>query len=98
MTSISRQAFEESTGYNEVPKSAQDLLDLNAWPMWNMAWNRATPLVGPELLKAVESFVTTVDFECQNLDEAQTPIVLREAITIMYKKLEDLGAPATTVV
>lgn len=97
MTSISRQAFEDTTGYNEVPKSAQDLLDLNAWPMWNMAWNQAAPLVGPELLKAVEGFVTTVDFECQNLDETQTPIVLRSAINIMYGKLEALGASGTVV-
>lgn len=89
MTSPARQSFEETTGYNEVPKSAQDLLDLNSWPIWNMAWNKALPEVGPDLREAVEAFVTTVDFECQNLDETQTPIVLRKAINIMYEKLAD---------
>lgn len=92
MTSNARQAFEETTGYQEVPKSAQDLLDLNSWPLWNMAWSKAVPTVSPDLRNAVEAFVTTVDFECQNLDAEQTPVVLRQAITLMYEKLEVLGA------
>ena len=92
MSSNSRQAFEDATGYNEVPKSAQDLLDLNSWPMWNIAWSKAVPTVGPELREAVEAFVTTVDFECQNLDMEQTPVVLRKAITLMYNSLEQVGA------
>lgn len=92
MSSIARQAFEEATGYNEVPKSAQDLLDLNSWPTWNMAWSKALPAVSPELREAVEVFVTAVDSECQNLDEERSPTVLREAISRMNFRLEVIGS------
>lgn len=92
MSSNARQAFEETTGYNEVPKSAQDLLDLNSWPIWNMAWSKAVPMVGPELRKAVEDFVSTVDCECQNLDESHSPAVLREAINRMNFRLDVMGS------
>lgn len=92
MSSNSRQAFEEATGYNEVPKSAQDLLDLNSWPMWNIAWSKAVPTVGPEMRTAIENFAHTVDFESKNMDPEQTPGVLQKALTILRKKLDELGS------
>lgn len=92
MSSNSRQAFEEATGYNEVPKSAQDLLDLNSWPMWNIAWSKAVPMVGPVMRTALENFAHTVDFESKNLDPEQTPGVLQKALAILRTKLNDLGS------
>jgi len=92
MASNSRMAFEESTGYNEVPKSAQDLLDLNSWPLWNMAWSRAVPTVGPEIREAVSKFTTTVEFEMAHFDEAQTPPVLRKGLELLYATMDQVSS------
>jgi hypothetical protein len=78
--SLSRVAFEQATGYNEVPKSAQDLLDLNSWPMWNIAWSKAFTSVDPRVKEELEGFISTVDFEAQNLDAQHTPGVLIGAV------------------
>ena len=92
--SNSRLGFEEATGYNEVPKSAQDLLDLNAWPMWNQAWAKALPSVGPGVREAVDKFTTTVEFELTNFDSATTPAVLRQGLDLLNAAMTALEVQA----